>query len=109
LREALKPPAGNLLLPIATAGGNANIETILKIGVINMCLGLPGKVMEITGKRCIVDIMGATREISVDFMKDLKIGDYVLIHAGCAISKIDEEEAQITIDIFKEIKEVMHG
>jgi len=74
-----------------------------------MCLGLPGQVVEITGNRAIVDVMGATREIAVDFMKDLKIGDYVLIHAGCAVSKINEEEATATIDIFKELQEVMHG
>jgi hydrogenase expression/formation protein HypC len=74
-----------------------------------MCLGLPGKVVELTGKKCVVDIMGATREIAADFIKGLKVGDYVLIHAGCAVSIIDEEEAKNTIDLFKELDEVMHG
>lgn len=73
-----------------------------------MCLGLPGRVVELSDKKCVVDIMGATRQIAADFIKDLKIGDYVLIHAGCAVSKIDEEEAKSTIEIFKELEEVMH-
>lgn len=73
-----------------------------------MCLGLPGKVLEINGKNCLVDIMGASREISADFIQDLQIGDYVLIHAGCAISKIDEEEAKTTIGIFEELRDIMH-
>lgn len=73
-----------------------------------MCLGLPGKVVELRGNKCIVDIMGATREIAIDFLKDLKVGEYVLIHAGVAISKIDEEEANNTVELIKELKEIMN-
>jgi len=73
-----------------------------------MCLGLPGKIIELNDNKCVVDIMGATREIAIDFLKDIKIGDYVLIHAGCAISKIDEEEANNTIELIQELKEIMH-
>lgn len=74
-----------------------------------MCLGVPGKVIEIHGNKCTVDIMGVSREISIDFVKDVKIGDYLVIHAGCAIQKLDEEEAQNTLRLFEELEELSHG
>lgn len=81
-------------------------ETVLLKEVNIMCLGIPGKIIKIENKTGIVDVMGASREISTEFLKDLKIGDYVLIHAGCAIQKLDEEEALNTLEIFKELKEI---
>lgn len=74
-----------------------------------MCLGLPGKVVKIENKSCLVEIMGVTKDISIELLKDVQIGDYVLIHAGCAISKLDEEEALRTIELFNELKELSHG
>lgn len=71
-----------------------------------MCLAIPGKVVEIGEKFSIVDIMGASREISTELLKGLNIGDYVLVHAGCAIQRIDEEEAMNTIQLFEELKEL---
>ena len=73
-----------------------------------MCLGIPGKVIKVEDKTCLVEIMGVSREISIELLKDIKLGDYVLIHAGCAIQKLDEEEAVRTIELFKELKELMH-
>lgn len=74
-----------------------------------MCLGVPGQVTKILDKTCIVDILGASREISTEFIKDVKIGDYLIIHAGCAIQKLDEEEALKTIELFKELEELTNG
>ncbi len=74
-----------------------------------MCLGVPGKVVKIEGDTALVEILGASREISIELLKDVKIGDYVIIHAGCAIQKLDEEEALNTIELFKEIKELSNG
>ena len=71
-----------------------------------MCLAIPGKVIKIEDKSSVVEIMGVSREISLDLLKDVKIGDYVLVHAGCAIEKIDEEEALNTIQLFSELKEL---
>ena len=71
-----------------------------------MCLGIPGKVIKIENKASLVEILGVSREISLDLLKDIKIGDYVIIHAGCAIAKIDEEEALRTIELFEELKEL---
>lgn len=74
-----------------------------------MCLALPGKIIEIKGKTGIVEMLGVSREVSLELIKDYKLGDYVLVHAGCAISKVDEEEAIKTIELFNELKEMDNG
>jgi len=74
-----------------------------------MCLALPGKIIEIKGKTGIVEMMGVSREVSLELIRDYNLGDYVLVHAGCAISKVDEEEAIKTIELFNELKEMDNG
>ncbi|KNY24927.1 HypC/HybG/HupF family hydrogenase formation chaperone [Pseudobacteroides cellulosolvens] len=74
-----------------------------------MCLALPGKIIEIKGKTGLVEMLGVSREVSLELIKDYKPGDYVLVHAGCAISKVDEEEAIKTIELFNELKEMDNG
>lgn len=74
-----------------------------------MCLSIPGKIIEIDGLKAVADILGASREISIELVEGIELGDYVLIHAGCAIQKLDREEAQNTIDLFNELKDVMNG
>lgn len=71
-----------------------------------MCLAIPGKVVKIENQVSEVDIMGARRRVSIELLKDIKVGDYVLVHAGCAIAKVNEEEAKQTIELFKELKEL---
>lgn len=71
-----------------------------------MCLGLPAKVVSIDGNSGNVEMMGVTNKISIELLENVKVGDYVLVHAGCAIQVLDEEEALRTIDIFNEIKEL---
>lgn len=73
-----------------------------------MCLGIPGKVIKLESKSSLVEIMGVSREVSIELLKDVNVGDYVLIHAGCAITKIDEEEALRTIELFEELRELVH-
>lgn len=73
-----------------------------------MCLGIPAKIVKITGKTSHAEVMGVCREISVELLNNVKVGDYVLIHAGCAIQIIDEEEAEKTIDLFRELKEIVN-
>lgn len=74
-----------------------------------MCLGIPGKIIEINGKNAIAEILGVTREISIELLEKVKWGDYVLIHAGCAIQVLDEAEAEATIQLFNELKDVTNG
>jgi hydrogenase expression/formation protein HypC len=64
-----------------------------------MCLSVPGKILEIKGNMAKVDVGGFLREISLDLCPDVSIGEYVLIHAGFAIQKVDEEEAEETLDL----------
>ncbi len=71
-----------------------------------MCLGLPAKVVSIEGNSGNVEMMGVTNKISIEIFENVKVGDYDLVHAGCAIQDLDEEEALRTIDIFNEIKEL---
>jgi hydrogenase expression/formation protein HypC len=72
-----------------------------------MCLGLPGKVLKIEDKMAVVEILGVTSEISIELLKGVSIGCYVLIHAGCAIQILDEDEAVKTMELFKELKEIV--
>lgn len=76
-----------------------------------MCLSIPSKVVEIDKEQNIatVDTMGIKREASLDLMSedDVKIGDYVLLHIGFIMNKIDEEDALASIDTYKEIIEIM--
>lgn len=74
-----------------------------------MCLGVPARVIEIKGGSASVEVMGAVTEVRIDFVKDLKPGDYVIVHAGCAIQKLDEEESRKTLELFRELKELGNG
>lgn len=73
-----------------------------------MCLAVPGRVTEIKEKIATVEIMGVLREASLELLKDVQVGDYVILHAGCAIEKLDEAEALKTIELFKELKDIYH-
>lgn len=70
-----------------------------------MCLGIPMKVLRIEGERAFVEIGGAEKEISIVLLDDLKVGNYVIVHAGFAIQKLDEKEALESLDIIREILE----
>ena len=74
-----------------------------------MCLGIPAKIIKITDKTSLVEVLGASREISIELLNNVKVGDYVLMHAGCAIQIIDDEEAEKTIELFRELKEIVNG
>ena len=69
-----------------------------------MCLAIPAKVIKIEGKSAEVEIGGVSKKISIEFIDKVNLGDYLIIHAGFAIQKLDEEEAKITLSILKEMK-----
>ena len=58
-----------------------------------MCVGLAAKVVGLKNGMALVDASGAKREISAELIDDLEPGDYVMVHAGIAIAKINEEQA----------------
>lgn len=71
-----------------------------------MCLGVPAQVVEIADpSRATVSISGVTRMISTDLLVDdhLDVGEWVLVHVGFALSKIDEAEAQLTLQQIKQL------
>ena len=70
-----------------------------------MCVAIPAKVIEIYKHESLVDFGKIKKKVNTFFIEDIKIGDYVLIHAGCAVEKISEEEAMETIKLFKIISE----
>ena len=73
-----------------------------------MCLAIPGKIIEVVDAEnhiAKVDVGGVRRDINTGMLDDTKVGDYVLIHVGFAMSKIDEREAEETLRILKEIGE----
>jgi len=72
-----------------------------------MCIAVPGKVISINENTAVLDFMGVQREASIELLNQVKIGDYLLVHAGCAIQKIEEKEALETLTLFEEIKDVL--
>jgi hydrogenase expression/formation protein HypC len=79
-----------------------------------MCLGVPGQITQIdaggTGFPVgVVDFGGLTREVGLAFVPEAVIGDYVIVHAGYAISMIDEQEAQETLNLLRQMAELGGG
>ncbi len=72
-----------------------------------MCLGIPGRVVSINKDSDVaeVDFGGVRRTVSMHLCPDAEIGDYVLVHVGFAIQKLDEEDALVTLELFKEMGE----
>ncbi len=75
-----------------------------------MCLAVPMQIKTIEGEMMIAEIDGVRREASLMMLnEEVKIGDYVLIHAGFAISRLDEEEALETLSLMRECLELGQG
>jgi hydrogenase expression/formation protein HypC len=68
-----------------------------------MCLAIPARVVKLEGDKAIVDAMGNQFRAKTTLLPQVKIGDLVLVHAGFAISTIDEEEAKKTWQLIEEI------
>jgi len=68
-----------------------------------MCLGIPGQVIERLGDELArIDVSGVRRDVSVAFTPEVEPGDWVLIHVGFALARIDEEEARATLELIGE-------
>src|SRR5450759_874041 len=68
-----------------------------------MCLGIPGRIMEISDEAGLamgkVDFGGVRKEVCLAYLPDAGLGDYVIVHVGFAISKVDEAEARKTLEV----------
>ena len=68
-----------------------------------MCLAVPMKIITKDGFSATVEAGGVSREINLRLLEDAQVGDYVLVHAGFAIEKIDEQEAKETLELMQQI------
>ena len=70
-----------------------------------MCLAIPARIIELEGDKAVVDAMGNRWRARTTLLPEVKLGDLVLIHAGFAISTVDEEEAKKTWKLIAEIND----
>lgn len=69
-----------------------------------MCLAIPARVEQLTADNsAIVNLGGVRKEISLALVEDVAVGDYVIVHVGYALQKLDEEEAHRTLALFAEL------
>jgi hydrogenase expression/formation protein HypC len=74
-----------------------------------MCLAIPMKVVSMEGPRAVVEQSGARRTISVGLIDEVSVGDYVLVHAGYAITRVDEDEARQTLELIEQLAQASGG
>jgi hydrogenase expression/formation protein HypC len=74
-----------------------------------MCLAIPSKITQIENNMAVIDVDGVRRECSLLLVEDAQVGDYVIVHAGFAISKLDETAALETLALLKEAAALMEA
>lgn len=72
-----------------------------------MCLAVPLKVTSINGKEAEGELEGVKRKIRIDFLDNINVGDYVIVHAGFAIEKLDKEHALENLRLIKEVTDAL--
>lgn len=72
-----------------------------------MCLAIPLKLIEINGKNAVGEAMGMQRALRVDFIKEPKIGDYVIVHAGFAIERLPETQALEDLEAWGDMNDAL--
>jgi len=74
-----------------------------------MCLAIPSKIVKIENNVAIIDVDGVQREASLLLLEDPKVGEYVIVHAGFAINKINEGHAQESLKLMREAASIIFG
>ncbi len=74
-----------------------------------MCLAVPMRVEKIEGKKAIVDSAGVQAKVDISMVPEVKVGDYVIVHAGFAIEILKPEEAEETLRLIEEMVEMMEA
>jgi hydrogenase expression/formation protein HypC len=75
-----------------------------------MCLAVPARIEQVNGAdNAIVNLGGVRKEISLALVEDVMVGDYVIVHVGYALQKLDEDEALRTLALFAEVSELENG
>lgn len=71
-----------------------------------MCLAIPAQIVILMENgRAMIEIGGVQKEISVELLDEVKVGDYVIVHVGYALSRLDQDEAMRTLALFDEMGE----
>jgi hydrogenase expression/formation protein HypC len=86
-----------------------NLRTATKRENWKMCLAIPSKITQIKDNMATIDVDGVQREASLLLLEDAGIGDFVIVHAGFAIQKIDEAAARETLKFLKEAAAFVEG
>lgn len=72
-----------------------------------MCLAIPAQIVELRdGDKAIVDLAGVRKEISLSLVDNVTVGDYVIVHVGYALNKLDPDEAARTLQLFAEMEKL---
>jgi len=76
-----------------------------------MCLAVPGKILSVAGDEPLlrmgkVSFGGIVKEVNLAFVPEAVVGDYVLVHVGCAITRVDEQEAQRVFEYLRQMDEL---
>jgi hydrogenase expression/formation protein HypC len=68
-----------------------------------MCLAIPMRIVELDGVIAITEVSGVSRQVRVDLLPEVAVGDYVLVHAGLAIARVDAAAAEETLALLREL------
>jgi len=68
-----------------------------------MCLAIPMRIVEIEGVTGVADVDGVARKVRLDLLPEVYLGDYVLVHAGLAIARVDAAEAEETLSLLRKL------
>ena len=72
-----------------------------------MCLAVPLRIQELDGTDAVVERDGVSRRVKVNFIREPKVGDYVMVHAGFAIEKVSSKQAEEDLEAFHELEQVL--
>ena len=73
-----------------------------------MCLAIPMRIVEIEGVTGVADVDGVTRKVRLDLLPEVYLGDYVLVHAGLAIARVDAAEAEETLSLLRKLADEVY-
>ncbi len=73
-----------------------------------MCLAIPMRLIEVNGDLGVAEVDGVTRQVRLDLLADVALGDYILSHAGLAIARVDPEHAQETLSLLRSLADEVY-
>jgi hydrogenase expression/formation protein HypC len=74
-----------------------------------MCLAIPSRITKIENEMAVIDVDGVQRQASLLLLEDARVGDYVIVHAGFAIQKLDEAAARETLELLRQAADAYEG